>query len=441
MKIKLLLCSVFAINVVNAQVKDTTTTHIVKSGENLNSITRLYLGTDFLWAENWKLNPEIKNPNLLKIGQKLTVIKERIIPAETATMREIINNVEKKLTVGDWHQAKSGDQLEQKEGLRTLKGSSTLLEFNETSSLKILEYSQVFLKSRKTSLRGTDSSTIEIIEGDTELKWEPLNVKSSEIEIISGSTKLVPENNNGTVTALRTGIADNGNSVISVYEGNSNVESGGANVSVKKGMGISVKQGEKPPKPKPLLKSPKIDFELTKMTINYTNPILQWNQVSNSKQYLVEICADQKCNKVINQIKTENTQNQINNIDEAGIYYWRVAAISEDDLVGFKSKTNILDVTKDKADIDGPSIVIKVIGKQKVEDKNFIIAPSSVLKVYSIDHQSGFNKLYYSWNNDTLVFVNNENSLINLEPGILTLQATDKLGNESIRSYHFSYEE
>jgi len=206
-------------------------------------------------------------------------------------------------------------------------------------------------------------------------------------------------------------------------------------------MGISVKQGEKPPKPKPLLKSPKIDFELTKMTINYTNPILQWNQVSNSKQYLVEICADQKCNKVINQIKTENTQNQINNIDEAGIYYWRVAAISEDDLVGFKSKTNILDVTKDKADIDGPSIVIKVIGKQKVEDKNFIIAPSSVLKVYSIDHQSGFNKLYYSWNNDTLVFVNNENSLTNLEPGILTLQATDKLGNESIRSYHFSYEE
>jgi len=441
MKIKLILCSVFAINVVNAQVKDTTTTHIVKSGENLNSITRLYLGTDFLWTENWKLNPEIKNPNLLKIGQKLTVIKERIIPAETATMREIINNVEKKLTVGDWHQAKSGDQLEQKEGLRTLKGSSTLLEFNETSSLKILEYSQVFLKSRKTSLRGTDSSTIEIIEGDTELKWEPLNVKSSEIEIISGSTKLTPKNNNGTVTALRTGIADNGNSVVSVYEGNSNVESGGANVSVKKGMGISVKQGEKPPKPKPLLKSPKIDFELTKMTINYTNPILQWNQVSNSKQYLVEICADQKCNKVINQIKTEKTQNQINNLNKSGIYYWRVAAVSEDDLVGFKSNTNILAITQNKADISGPAIAIDILGKHKVRNNNTVIAPNSTLKVLSTDQQSGLEKLYYRWNNGTLVFMNNQKSLIKPEMGNLTIQATDKLGNESIKSFFFSDEE
>ena len=442
MKTKLIFSTVIALNtiVASAQVKDTTITHIVKQGENLNSITRSYLGTDFLWKENWKLNPQIENPHLLKIGQKLTIIKERIIPAEKATMREIINNVEKKLVVGEWLQAKSGDQLEQQEGLRTLEGSSTILEFNASSSLKILEFSQVFLQSRKTSLRGTDSSTIEIIEGDAELKWETLNVKSSEIEIISGKTKLIPENQNGSVTALRTGIAENGNSVISVYEGKSNVESAGSQVSVKKGMGVSVKQGEKPPQPKPLLKKPKIDSRFENLSINYTNPILQWQKVPESKQYLIEICTDADCNQIVDQIRTNQTQTQLNKISHSGNYFWRVAAISVDDLVGFKSTTNSLHFSGNNIDDKGPSIAINIIGKQNIKHQQITVAPDSKIKVISIDEQSGFDKLYYRWNQGTLVYLDNNATMINLETGNLAIHAIDKLGNESMKNYTISYE-
>ena len=441
MKSKLIFSTVIALNtfVASAQIKDTTIIHTVKPGENLNSITRSYLGTDFLWKENWKLNPQIDNPHVLKIGQKLTIIKERIIPAEKATMREIINNVEKKLIVGEWLQAKSGDKLEQQEGLRTLEGSSTILEFNTTSSLKILEFSQVFLKSRKTSLRGTDSSTIEIIEGDAELKWETLNVKSSEIEIISGKTKLIPENQNGSITALRTGIAENGNSVISVYEGKSNVESAGSQVSVKKGMGVSVKQGEKPPKPKPLLKSPKIDSSIENLSINYTNPILQWHKVPASKQYLVEVCEDADCNQLVEQIRTDKTQAQLKTVNQSGNYYWRVAAISDDDLVGFKTKTISLNISGNSTDDKGPSIAINIIGKQKQKNQQITVAPNAKLKIISIDQQSGLDKHYYRWNESSLVYLDNNSSMINLESGNLAIHAIDKLGNESIKNYTISY--
>jgi len=145
---------------------DITVIHVVQPGENLNTITRSYLGTDILWHDNWKLNPQIKNPNNLKIGQQLTVIKQRVIPAEKAKVFNVVNRVEKKPTGSEWLSAREGDELVEKEGVRTYAKSSALLEFNDESQLKVLEYSQIFLQSRTTDLRGTDSATIEVIKGD-----------------------------------------------------------------------------------------------------------------------------------------------------------------------------------------------------------------------------------------------------------------------------------
>ncbi len=424
----------------NAQVEDTTLIHTVKPGENLHTITRVYLGTDILWRDNWKLNPHVKNPHMLTIGEELVIIKQRIIPAKKATMRDIINNVEKKLVIGEWLQAKTGDQLRQQEGVRTLESSSTLLEFDETSSLKILEFSQVFLQSRKTSVLGTDSSTVEIIEGDTELKWKPLNIKNSEIEIISGQTKLVPGNIDGKLTALRTGIAQNGNSVVSVYEGSSDVESAGTNITVPKGMGVSVKQGEKPPQPKPLMKSPVVDVNYNALSINYSNPILKWNGIPMAKQYMIEVCQDKLCNQIISQIKTNNTQTQISKIQQSGNYFWRVAAVSDDDLVGYKTKPFSINITSDIADNFGPSIAINVVGKHKVEKQQITVEKNAKLNIFSADQQSGFDKLYYRWNQDTLVYMDNMSSLLDIKPGTLTIQAKDNLGNESAKTYNISLE-
>jgi hypothetical protein len=384
--------------------------------------------------ENWKLNPGVKNPNKLSIGQELTVIKQRIIPAEKATMLNIVNNVEKKLVVGDWLAAKVGDELQQQEGVRTLEKSSTLLKFNETSSLKILEFSQVYLQSRNTSLTGTDSSTIEIIAGDAELKWEPINVKKSEIEIISGQTKLTPSNTNGKVTSLRTGLAENGNSVISVYDGTSNVESAGTEVVVPNGMGVSVKQGEKPPKPKPLLKKPTLITQDSK-TFNYTNPFIKWKPVNQAYQYLIEICLDKNCNRVIAQMKTENQYFQINNIHERGNYYWRVAGISQDDIVGFKSNTNQIVFSTNKADNQGPKVAINIIGKQSTINDKIVTSAQSNIEIISIDNQSGLDTVEYKWDQENWSSYDDKSSAFKAKIGSLTLKAKDQLGNESQKTY------
>lgn len=48
-------------------------THTVKSGETLGTIAAKYLGSSARWKEIWNANPQIANPDLIYVGQVLTV--------------------------------------------------------------------------------------------------------------------------------------------------------------------------------------------------------------------------------------------------------------------------------------------------------------------------------------------------------------------------------
>lgn len=47
--------------------------YTVKAGDTLSSIAETYLGGASKWKELWELNPQIKNPNKLTIGQKINL--------------------------------------------------------------------------------------------------------------------------------------------------------------------------------------------------------------------------------------------------------------------------------------------------------------------------------------------------------------------------------
>ena len=416
-------------------IQDITVKHRVKSGESLHSITKDYLGTDILWQENWKLNPEIDNPHMLSIGQELTVIKERIIPAEKARVLDVANRVEKKPTTSDWRTTHVGDELVQQEGVRTFENSSTLLAFNDDSKLKVLEYSQIFLKRRETNLRGTDSATIEIIKGDTELNWEPLGNQAADITFIMGSTSSKPTINKGQVTALRTGITDVGNSVISVYQGHSAVESAGSEVQVKQGMGVAVKQGQAPPPPEKLLRAPKVDT-LANNSFKYTNPIVTWSAVNNAADYVFELCADAQCDVVLGEAKTTDLSRQISQIKQAGTYYFRVAARSDQQLVGYRSKTTEILVTGDHPDTQAPLVALEMVGDHKIDDQGHLISPRTQLQIHAMDELSGLAELKYRWDQGSWISHEPE-SLIPTATGVLEVEASDVLGHVANHQYRF----
>lgn len=417
--------------------RDITIQHTVKAGESLHKITRQYLGTDILWQDNWQLNPEIDNPNNLKVGQILTIIKERIIPAEKAKVFNVVNRVEKKPSEGNWLSAQNGDELIQQEGVRTYAKSSALLEFNDESRLKVLEFSQIFLQTRSTGLTGTDSATIEVVKGDAELNWEPLKADGTEITIVTGGTISKPKADAGNKTELRTGITESGNSVISVYQGNSEVASAGAQVNVKQGMGLAVKPGEIPPEPKALLKAPQVDKNVQQQYA-YANPWLNWFAVSGAVQYMVEICSDSACEQVLRQQKVKTNQWQINGFAQSGAYYFRVGAISEDELVGYRSKPQSIFFSSSQEDHEPPFVAIDLSGHRKYIEDGLTVGPSAKVTIHSVDALSGLQSVQYRWGNGQWQNYDNHILSVPVSDNQLTVLASDVLGQSIERSFQFN---
>ena len=435
MKTLYLLFSLLSNAAINqAEVKDITINHTVESGETLHSITRKYLGSDFLWQENWKLNPHIENPHLLTIGDELTIIQERIIPAEKARVLETVNRVEKKPVTSEWKVTAAGDELIQQEGVRTYEQSSALLAFNDQSTLKVLEFSQIFLKNRSTTLRGTDSATIEIIKGDTELKWEPLNTQATDITIMLGSTASKPALGQGKTTALRTGLTDAGDSVISVFQGQSAVESAGTAVQVPQGMGVAVKQGQAPPKPEPLLPAPSLAPD-TATEYSYTNPIIKWQPVNGASDYVVELCADETCQIISSVFKTTDAHWQDSQARTAGIHYFRVAARTAQKLVGYHSKPHKLVFSSDQMDQVGPLVAVHLSGPQMLKQSQLTVGPSAMISIHAIDLLSGLAQIEYRWNNESWETYQNEPISLVGQSGTFYVRAIDRLGHQTLHDY------
>ena len=63
-------------------------TYVVKSGDSLSKIAKSIYGNEDKWKDIWKLNPQIKNPNLITVGQKITVFKKKKAVAKE-TLRKL----------------------------------------------------------------------------------------------------------------------------------------------------------------------------------------------------------------------------------------------------------------------------------------------------------------------------------------------------------------
>lgn len=82
--------------------EDTIGWHVVQEGESLQTITARYLGTSDLWFANLKLNPQLRNPSLLRPGQRIRVILDRQVPARRARIEKVANEVDKNVQRAGW---------------------------------------------------------------------------------------------------------------------------------------------------------------------------------------------------------------------------------------------------------------------------------------------------------------------------------------------------
>lgn len=311
-----------------ASAQDTIGTHVVKAGETLQGITAKYLGTSKAWQENWKLNPDVRDPNKLVPGQKLRVIVARTLPAQSALIRRVSRHVERKPEPNPWISAQAGDKLAERHGVHTFAASSAELRFDDDTTLTLTEESLVFLRAASPAPTTRERSAIEIVDGHADLEKPAKTKKPIDIEIVVGSTVATPKD----AAAKARFRSENRNAQVMSYRGATSVASAGAEVSVASGMGVSVPDGEKPPAPEKLLGAPKI----AALDVAVPRPRLQWSALDGAKSYAVEVCRDTHCAEMIARA-TGIAATEWKPVDAlpAGSLFWRVTARSASGLDGY----------------------------------------------------------------------------------------------------------
>lgn len=316
---------------------DETSWHVVQPGDTLESLTAKHLGDALLWRENWKLNPQLKDPHALFPGQRILIIVRRRL--HTAEIKGLSRKVESKPHPEPaWIPAKVGELLKERDGIRTYEKSSADLGFDDGSRLLVTEHSLLFLREIGARLSGAVARRqLEIVDGQAEVQAMPALQAAAAIEIVVGGARAtalpLPEQGMGT----RARKAAGGGAQVMVYQGESNVEAGGANVGVPRGMGTSVPSGGRPAPPERLLRPPQVLTPVPGTSHGWSNPRFSWRGDVGARSYTAEVCADAVCGQLVDRATGIAGERWACDGLPRGDYYFRVTAVSGSGLDGFPS--------------------------------------------------------------------------------------------------------
>lgn len=350
---------------------ETVGQHVVRPGDTLEGITAHYLGTSERWRENWRLNPDLKDPNRISPGQTLRVLV-RDLPEETARLARRSRRVEDKLDPRDWANALANDLLLPLDEVQTYEGASAELEFPDTTKLLLTEQTLVILgEGEKPAAPAPDRKTIEIEYGQADLAGTSSR-GSMEVEIQLGKAALAkPRAAAGEAIRTRNRVRQ-GVGQLMVYEGASDLDAGGASVEVAEGMGSSVTPGEPPSPPEKLLDAPRA-LEPEPGSVWDADPDFTWEAVAGARSYTVEVCRDPECAELVarstdvGETTWKFREPLRDGAGEAmGQFFWRVTAASASGLDGYPGSSQSYSRIAALAAFVPPRVVFRFQGGPKV---------------------------------------------------------------------------
>ena len=425
----------YAQSTVEPRTGDVTGWHVVRPGETLQKVTQQYLGTPHLWPENHRLNPQVSDPHLLRIGQRLRVILHRELPPRTAQLTQVHNQVEERPMPNPWQPALVGDLLKEQDGVRTLGNGSAEIKFDDGVRVILNEHSLVYLRRMDQTLRTGKRESIEIVRGQADLTAAVQDPSSlADIEIVLGSAINRPRPDNLGRAETRSRLEDSGAAVM-VYSGSGELASGDQAVAVGAGEGTRVADDGSVAPPSKLLPAPSVERPQRQSVLPYANPEFRWEAVDQGIRYQLEVCADLECGTI--QATAETDQTKIELQLPEGTWYWRVRAVDDAGLDGFPSGVQQLQIDDARPDRLAPAIAIIANGSSDSAQSVRVVQGES-LTLSVVDDVSGLESLRYRWDDGawrTWDFTN-DNSPVLSSPGLgehlLEVEALDVRGRIGI---------
>lgn len=367
--------------------------HIVRPGETLEALAQRYLGSSRLWERLAQLNPGIADPDRIEPGQRLRVLVPRRASLPVAQIETVSRKVEARPDPNPWSDVQAGDLLVERDAVRTYQRSSTVMEFRDGTSLTVTEDSLVYLRRAGGRLHGVPSNSVEIVEGqaDVAVASGPAGpgAGAPEIEIVVGSARARTRPAPSGPARTRARKAEGGATKLMIYEGEGDVEAGGARVQVPRGMGTSVEPEKPPAPPEPLLPAPRLAEPADGSEAACANPVLTWEPVAEAASYSVEICRDPACGELVERV-TGRAETSWRTPDlPSGDYHWRATARSRSGLDGYPSAARTIALRSESADRGAPTGSIRVVGPHVRIGDRIVYAPAARLEIDTADEASG----------------------------------------------------
>jgi hypothetical protein len=368
--------------------------HIVRPGDTLEQITARYLGSSQLWQRNAQLNPDIADPNRLTPGQRIRIYVPRQRGTPAAQVSKLSRKVEAQASPIPWEDARLGDLLIERDGVRTYPKSSAEMAFLDGTRLTVTEDSLVFLQRTGGALRGVERKAVEIVQGQAEVEARPVSSRSeaqppAEVEIVLGNTRATARTDRSGAVQTRARRAEEGGAKLMAYGGEADVEAGGAKVQVPQGMGTSVAASGPPSPPEKLLPAPRALSPADAAEAACANPALTWEPVPEAASYVIEVCRDPGCGSLVDRAVGIAGPEWRPQALPAAELWWRVTARSRSGLDGYPGTTRKLAVTSDQADALPPAGTVTLTGPQVRVGETLFAGPGAHLEVATTDNESG----------------------------------------------------
>jgi hypothetical protein len=328
--------------------------HTVRPGETLRGITEQYLGSEDRWDENWRLNPSVRNPDLLLPGQRLLVYQAVDQTVPTVRLTAVSGRVERRPLPIPWDPARQDDLLIERDGIRTFDSSSTEILFIDGTSVVLSEDSLIFLRQTGRGARNVESNSVEIVEGQAEIAVEAGDVPAADVEIVLGDAVARPRRDAAGVSQARAS-RDVGGSKVMVFEGSGEVASAGGSVELTRGTGTSVAQNAPPTPPERLLPAPVPSLPEAGVRLALPDPTFVWEAVPGAASYTVEVCGDPGCRQLVRREPGRPSNAWDSEPLPIARLYWRVSAVSATGLDGYPSRTVPFEIVSDRQDTEPPT--------------------------------------------------------------------------------------
>ena len=311
--------------------------HVVRPGDTLEGLARRLLGSNLHWRELHRLNPWIRDPDLLLPGQRIRIWVARPTPQPNAQVETVAGRVDEHPNPVPWRPAAEGDLLLERDGMRTFARGSSRLRFDDGATVTLTENSLVFIRRQVPATAPVPRREIEVRIGQADLEALARPGPAPAIDIVLGGARARADGSAEQGLAARTGSVRGGASRLMIYRGSGELAAAGQKVALPAGTGSSA-EPERPPRPaEPLLAAPALGVPEADGPLGLDDPWLTWAPLAGAASYAVEVCADSGCGQLVERATgLAGTRYRLASAP-AGPAFWRVTATSASGLDGFPS--------------------------------------------------------------------------------------------------------